>query len=113
MSIVVIKPIDSRLSDSLRLDAVLNFALENINYKTINTADQLKDISGKKLLFAIDLGDDGINLEYIKILSKIRSNIDIFNGCTAGIIVNGNGPLYTKSVASELVFAANISGCAF
>jgi len=113
LSIIVIKPIDPRFPASARLDGVLDFSLKNIDHETINTAEQLKHFSGKKLLFAIDLGDDGINFEYIKMLSKIRSNIDIFTGCTAGIIVNGNGPLYTKSVASELVLAANISGCAF
>ena len=72
MSIIVIKPIDPRFPASARLDGVLDFSLKNIDHETINTAEQPKHFSGKKLLFAIDLGDDGINFEYIKMLSKIR-----------------------------------------
>ena len=33
--------------------------------------------------------------------------------CTAGLLVDGAAPLYTKSTASELVLAANLAGCAF
>ena len=63
MSIIVIKPIDPRLPASARLDGVLNFALENIGHETINTAEQLKHFSGKKLLY---IGCTNIYIMHIK-----------------------------------------------
>jgi len=113
LSIVVIKPVCDSIQDRSRLNNVLDFALKDHEYKTISTADSLKSLCGKKIIFAVELNHDGLNFEYIKMLSVIRRSIDIFKGCTAGIIVDGNSDLYTKSIASEITFAANLSGCAF
>jgi len=37
----------------------------------------------------------------------------LLDGATAGIIIDGLSPLYTKSAAAELALAANLAGCAF
>ena len=113
MSIVVIRPVCDSIQDRSRLNNVLDFALKDHEYETISTANSLKSLCGKKIIFAVELNHDGLNFEYIKMLSVIRRSIDIFKGCTAGIIVDGNSDLYTKSIASEITFAANLSGCAF
>lgn len=113
MSIVLIKPQADNADSERRLNSVLDAALCGTQYITITRADQLKDICGKRLIFAIDISDDGINSEYIKMLSKIRRDKELLSGCIAGVIIDGNSALYTKSVATELTFAANLSGCAF
>ena len=37
----------------------------------------------------------------------------MFEGCVAGIVVDGNSELFTKSVARHMVFSSNRAGCAF
>lgn len=59
------------------------------------------------------MGQFGINPEYQRMLLHIRSHPHLFDGCTAGLIVDGSGELYTKSTAAELTLAANLSGCSF
>ena len=46
-------------------------------------------------------------------LSRLRQTPGLLEGCTAGLIVDGASPLYTKSAAAELTLAANLAGCAF
>lgn len=66
-----------------------------------------------KVIFAIELNDGGLNPEYLRFLHAFRSkSIDLSN-YVAGIIVDGKGELYTKSIGREFVFAANYCGCRF
>ena len=48
-----------------------------------------------------------------RILTRLRREPNLLEGCTAGLIVDGASPLYTKSAAAELTLAANLAGCAF
>ena len=41
-----------------------------------------------------------------------RREPDLLEGCTAALIVDGPGELYTKSTAGELALAADMAGCA-
>ena len=66
-----------------------------------------------RLLFAVPLGASGVNLEYCRMLACIRTSPNLFDGVTAGLLVDGPDELYTKSTATELVFSANASGCRF
>ena len=113
MSLILIKPLPVSPQTSARLDDVLRFALPGTDCRVIYTADALTDLRGHKLLFAVSLDDTGMNLEYVRMLARIRGDRDLLTGCTAGLIVDAASPLYTKSTAAELTFAANLSGCAF
>ena len=73
----------------------------------------LTGLRGRKLLFAIALDEGGCSLEYYRMLSALRTGPDLLSGCTAGVVVTGQGELYTKDVARDLVLAANLAGCAF
>ncbi|MDE7262817.1 MAG: NAD(P)H-dependent oxidoreductase, partial [Oscillospiraceae bacterium] len=73
----------------------------------------LEGLRGKKLLFAVALDEGGCSLEYYRMLSALRKGGELLSGCTAGVIVTGQGELYTKDVARDLVLAANLAGCAF
>jgi hypothetical protein len=105
--ITLIQPRCREEQKTMRLRSVLDFALEGYEYELIETAEEAAaaDLHGKRLLFAIELGESGINLEYVKLLKAIRLNRDMFEGCVAGIVVDGNSELFTKSVAWHMVFS--------
>ena len=109
MSLILIKPLPEYPQACARMDDVLRHALADIDCRVVYNADGLTGLQGKKLLFAVALGDAGINFEYFRMLERIRREPDIFKGCTAGLIVDADSPLYTKSTATELTLA----GCAF
>ena len=67
---------------------------------------------GDRVLFALALDGAGQNLEYYRMLSRLRREPDLLEGCTAALIVDGPGELYTKSTAGELALAADMAGCA-
>ena len=113
MSLVLIHPYPDVQWADIRLDGVLKHALAGHQVRTIRTADELSDLASQRLLFAVSLGDTGTNLEYVKMLSRLRRETHLLDGCTAGLIVDGATPLYTKSTAAELTLTANLAGCAF
>ena len=109
MSLTLIYPYDPAV-DCRRLDEVLTHALPSPT-RVIRQAEELVDLSGQRLLFALCVGEYGINLEYQRMLARLRACPDLLKGCTAGLIVDGGGELFTKSTATELALAVNRSGC--
>jgi len=108
--LVLVCPRDGK---SPRLDSVLRPALEGVSYREIDAAESLTALHGKRVLFAVSVWDTGVNPQYYAMLGKLRGDPALLDGCTAGLIVDGSGELYTKSIARELVFAANLAGCRF
>lgn len=113
MSLIVIYPHPDVQGADIRLDEILRHALEGRQTRTLRRAEEITDLTGERLLFALPLGDTGTNIEYVKLLARLRREPELLKGCTAGLIVDGDSPLYTKSVATELTLAANLAGCAF
>lgn len=113
MSLTVIHPVPDDPRADARLDGILAHALEGRQVRVLRRAGELDGLAGQKLLFALPLGEAGINLEYVKMLSRLRREPGLLAGCTAGLVVDGASPLYTKSAAAELTLAANLAGCAF
>ena len=113
--LILIRPRCQDRDKTKRLEAVLEYALEGITWKTLETVEEVgqTDLRGKRILFAIELGDSGINLEYVRLLKSIRIDRNMFEGSLAGIIVDGSSEMFTKSVARHLEFSANRAGCAF
>ena len=112
MSLIVIYPSADDAKDNQRLDEVLSHALAGVVHRTVTHAAELSGLQGQTLLFAVPLGEYGINLEYVSMLRRLRAQPDLLEGCLAGIIVDGGSDLYTKSTAAELGFALNMAGCA-
>ena len=113
MSLTLIYP---RLEDEAgnqRLDHLLSNALQGISLHTLHRVEKLDNLSGKRLLFAVPVGQFGVNTEYQRMLMKLRSCPHLLDGCVAGLVVDGSGELYTKSTAAELTLAADLAGCAF
>ena len=96
-----------------RLAAVLSHALEGRPHVKVQRPDQLHPVTGQRVLFAVSLLHGGVNLGWYAMLSAIRQNSHFFDGCRGAVLVDGDGELYTKSAAREIVFAANQAGCAF
>lgn len=113
MSLTLIYPRLEERADNQRLDHVLSNATQGFNLHTVCRAEELDCLTGKRVLFAIPLGTLGVNMEYQRMLTRLRSCPDLLEGCVAGLIVDGGGELYTKSTAAELTLAANLSGCTF
>jgi len=113
MSLTLIYPRPDVQEDEHRLDQVLTSATKGIPLDTICRAEELESLAGKRLLFAVPVGTLGINMEYQRMLARLRSRPDLLEGCAAGLIVDGGGELYTKSTAAELTLAANLAGCTF
>ena len=111
--LVLIQPHPEQEWASIRMENVLRTALAGVEHRTVHTAQELSGLQGETLLFAVALGDTGVNLEYMRMLARLRREPELLRGCTAGLIVDANSPLYTKSTAAELTFAANLAGCSF
>ena len=97
-----------------RMEQTLLKALEesgfDYNFITTSSGFDEAELKGRKLIFAIALNEGGENVEYYKILGILRRDPDKLEGCVAGLIIDGKGPLYTKSVARHLGLAVNNSG---
>ncbi|MBE6034229.1 MAG: NAD(P)H-dependent oxidoreductase [Clostridiales bacterium] len=113
--LVLIKPYCREKIKTGRLKAILSKSLEPYTFETITTVEEFEeyDFTNKRIIFAVSLGESGINLEWYSILKKMRRSGLCFQGSIGGIIVDGNSELYTKSFARELVLSANMAGCTF
>ena len=124
----VIFPQEEQAEKSRSLEEVLKAALaeaEGVGVRILTTAEETErfflgegagaggDGKYRPVLFVISLGRDGVNLEYMKLLRLLRENRTMLEGYAGGVITDGESDLYTKSVSRELVFTANLSGCAF
>lgn len=112
MSITLIYPAPDSGASARRLDGILRQALAGHEVRLLRRAEELSGLQGRRLLLALPLGETGINLEYVRLLSRLRGEPGMLEGCTAGLIVDGSGELYTKSTAAEAALALNRSGCA-
>jgi len=113
MDLFVIHPPADDARDETRINAVLQHALSGTAYRELTDMDALPDLRGQRILFAVALGVYGIGTAYTRLLRALRAEPSLLDGCTAALIVDGAGELYTKSAAAELALAANLAGSAF
>jgi len=127
--IIVLRPSYGENVRELRLSAALDRALEGREYRMItNLEDFQEEFASKRrdyineggtkrplrrILFAVHLGASGINLELFRWLKEMRMNPNLLSNCVGGVIIDGEGDLYTKNIGRQLVLAANACGCAF
>ena len=112
MSLVLIHPAPDAAWADIRLAGILRHALAGREVHTVRRAEELDGLQGRTLLFALPLGEWGVNPEYVRMLVRLRREPALLEGCIAGLIVDGAGELYTKSTAAELALAVNQAGCA-
>ena len=112
MSLILIHPAPDSGWAGQRLDGVLRHALAGREVRVARTAKKLVSLKGQRLIFALALGDTGVNTAYMHILARLRREPGLLRGCTGGLIVDGAGELYTKSAAAEAALALDQAGCA-
>lgn len=106
-----------------RLDQVLQAALSGLPIEVIEDMDALWEgeaadrgterFAGRRLLFAVPLGKNGVNRGYYEVLAWLRCGKRVLAGSVAGMIIDADSELFTKAAARELAVAANSAGCAF
>ena len=113
-----------------RLDRVLKYALDGMDVEVYEDMDVLWDAGdaahvssggacpttrfrGRRVLFVVPLGTDGVNRGYYEVLAWLRTGDQVLEGSVAGLLVDADSELYTKALARELAVAANQAGCAF
>lgn len=113
--LLVIKPQHNTANS--RLEEVLAHALNGVSYELAQTLEELEGLQTAAIppyvLWAVNLGDTGINIELYRILDWVRSNPDCLKNTVGGILIDGSSELYTKSVGRSVVFTANRAGEAF
>lgn len=125
-SILLIRPREPGGRENSRLLRVLEEGLGDRCLQEVTEVSGLEDMTDKNgrlspkgwegrrlVLFAVDLGEYGVNLEYTRLLGWLRSHPNSLDGWTGGVVTDADSALYTKSAARELVFTANSAGCAF
>lgn len=99
---------------SERLNKMLEYSLAGYQYEMIKTIDQILNMRNKRIIFAVELGDAGINIELYKILEKIKMSGDKYLENSVGsIIINSNNEFFTRTVARQIILYSNMAGCVF
>lgn len=111
--LLVIMPQRMTLDESKRFLRVFQYAVQDYDYEIITQASDFQPVHNRRILFAVFLGESGINLELYEFLKKIRLDPTCLEGCIGSVLIDGNSELYTKSVSREIVFSCNMAGCTF
>jgi len=102
---------------SQRLGKMLEYSLRGYEFDIIKTCDEIKNMKNmknKRILFAVELGDSGLNIEHLKMLEKIRiSGIDFMENSVGSVIINSNNELFSRDTARKTILYANMAGCMF
>ena len=104
MALTVLLPPGTHRSALLR-------RLETVLPGDAQVTDRL-ETPGDRVLFAAALDDDGMSEGVFSLLRQLRRDPDLLCGRTAGLVITGQGELYTKSTARTLALTANMAGCA-
>ena len=84
---------------SERFEETLAYALEKHCFSV--TTCLPAPIENRRLLFAVPLNESGINSAYYQLLAFLRTHPGSLKGCVGGVLVDGPGDLYTKSLGRE------------
>ncbi len=110
---LIIMPEDDEQEYNERQQQILMQAVDGYEVEIWRKAEDFVPVYNRRILFVLNLGADGINVEYQKLLRMMRRHPNCFAGCVGSVLVDAASELYTKAEARELVFAANLCGCMF
>lgn len=102
-----------KLGGSDRLNRLLEYALADISPLFLSVSELDQGFPKERILFALHIDAFGAGENLHTLLRMLRKNTRCLSGCIGGIIVDGDGELYTKAAAQALTLAANLAGCAF
>ena len=93
-----------------RLTRALEFALQGLPHRFLSEGDCLQN---RRILFALHTDAGGMDAPTLALLRRLRLEPEALRGSLGAVLLDGDGELYTKQLAQELVFSANGAGCAF
>lgn len=99
-----------------RLEEMADYALSGRDYIKITSARAMAelDLKKKSLLFVIELGATGINSGLYEMLEVMaRGGSDYYKGSVGSVLISSDNEFYTRSVARQVIFYANMAGCTF
>ncbi|WP_130807483.1 flavodoxin family protein [Senegalia massiliensis] len=94
---------------------MVKHTLNNKDYILIDDYKNIPNLKNKKILFAVELDDFGGNIFIQKIFNQlfILGKDSLKNSIGSVLIYNSKNDLYTKTMAQNIIFNANILGCTF
>jgi len=96
------------------LHSMVNAFVSNWNTILIKDEKNIPELSNKKIVFAVELNNVGMNVTLYKILSEIYyRGKNALLGSTGAILIHSNSELYTKTMAQNIIFITNQLGCRF
>ena len=113
--LMIIDPFCPEESKKERLEKIVTHSVGDYSYERLTTVEELEnaDLTNKRILFTLSLGQSGINLNWYSMMKYLRLNKDALDGSVGGVILDGNSEIFTKSTGRSLVFTANRAGCTF
>ncbi len=98
---------------SARLQNILEYSTGGYDCNVIRTCEKMNDLKNRKILFAVELGDSGINIDLFKMLEKIKLSGICMENSVGSVIVNSNSELFSRDAARKIILYANQAGCMF
>lgn len=101
-------------SPSSILKEMINSINKKNSYDIYYTNYSNLDLTNKRIIFALELGNGGINLNILSLLKSLKKNgPKALRNSYGGVIIHSNNEHYTRSVARDIIFACNSLGCSF
>ncbi|HEY5576493.1 MAG TPA: NADPH-dependent oxidoreductase, partial [Clostridiaceae bacterium] len=76
---------------------VSSFRSNYCSYNVIKSAEEAGDLKGKKLLFAIELGDTGFDIDMLQLIFSIKDkDPNGFEGSVGTVLIHSSTELGTK-----------------
>ncbi|MDO4394247.1 MAG: NAD(P)H-dependent oxidoreductase [Bacillota bacterium] len=113
--LILINPFCPEYAKRERLRQIIEYSMRGYDYIELTTVEEVEqaDLTNRRILFTVSLGESGINLSWSGIMKYLRLNLTSLEGSVGGVIVDGNSEMFTKSTGRSLVFTANMAGCTF
>lgn len=98
-----------------RLSEILKEQLDGVEHAEVTGMAGFEEMLAggvpDRIILAVRIPLNGVCLECHQMRGFLIDHSGCLDGCTGGIIIDGRGELFTKSVARQLAFAMNLAGC--
>jgi len=99
---------------SKKFKQIINRSTEEYSPELIAFPGKIPKLSGKRIIFAIELDDCGLNIDLFRLLLMLKNRGDkSLVKSKAILIIRSNNELFTKSIAQKVLFLCNQMGCEF
>ncbi|MGV8146711.1 MAG: NAD(P)H-dependent oxidoreductase [Alkaliphilus sp.] len=102
---------------SKQLVKMVEAFMQGRHYIKIDVHTKIPNMQHKKILFAVELDELGIDISILRIMKKLYASNSpdkaSLHGSVAGVLIHSKSELFTKSFCSHIGFLANQLGCRF